>query len=49
MNTRIIPPLKTHWKIDEDKGFVRDQIQERVNSEDNYTWAKGYQLTALDK
>lgn len=41
---QIIQPLRNNWKIDEDKGFVIDQIKERVNSEDNYTWCKGYPL-----
>lgn len=39
-----IQPLRNNWKIDEDKGFVPDQIKERCRSEDNYTWAKGYPL-----
>ena len=39
-----IQPLKQQFKIDEDKGFVPDQILERVRSEDNYTWSKGYPL-----
>ena len=41
---RIIQPLKTPWRIDEQQGNVKEQIWERVNSEDNYTWAKGYPL-----
>lgn len=41
---RIIQPLKPQFKIDEDKGFIADQIKERVNSEDNYTNCKGYPL-----
>lgn len=36
--------LKTQFKIDEDVGFVPDQIKARCNAEDNYTWAKGYPL-----
>lgn len=39
-----IQPLKDHWKIEEDKGYVPDQIKERVNSEDWYTHCKGYPL-----
>ena len=39
-----IQPLKNGWRIDENKGFVADQIKDRVNAEDNYTWAKGYPL-----
>lgn len=45
---QIIQPLKTPWKIDEDKGFVADQIKDRVNSEDNYTWCKGYPIIKTD-
>lgn len=41
---QIYYPLKNNWKINEDKGFVPDQIQQRVDAEDNYTWAKGYPL-----
>jgi len=37
-----IKPLKQNWKINEDLGFVPDQIRDRVNSESNYVWAKGY-------
>lgn len=39
-----IQPLKNGWRVDENKGFVADQIKDRVNSEDLYTWAKGYPL-----
>ncbi len=39
-----IQPLKNNWKVDEDLGFVADQIKERVRTEDNYTWAKNYPL-----
>ncbi len=42
MNTT--QPLKDHWKIDEDKGFVADQIKARVDSEDWYTHCKGYPI-----
>ena len=40
----IYQPLKDHWKLDEDAGCIDVQISNRVNSEDNYTWAKGYPL-----
>jgi hypothetical protein len=36
----MIQPLKSNWKINEDKGYVPDQIKERVNSESNYEWSK---------
>lgn len=36
----IIQPLRDNWKINEDAGFVPDQIKERVNSESNLEWAK---------
>lgn len=42
--TFMIQPLKTQFKIDEDKGYVPDQIQDRVNSESNYEWAKGFPI-----
>ncbi len=38
----IIYPLKDNWKIDEDKGFVADQIEARMDSESWYTNCKGY-------
>lgn len=41
---QIIQPLRNGWKIEEDKGFVPDQIIERVQSEDWYTFCKGYPL-----
>ena len=41
---RVIQPLKTPWRIDEQQGNVKEQIRDRVNSEDNYTWAKGYPI-----
>lgn len=41
-------PLKSSWKIDEQAGFVPDQIQERVNSEDNYTNCKRYSLVEVE-
>lgn len=40
----ITYPLQNNWSINEDYGFVPDQIKDRVNSEDNYTWAKGYPI-----
>jgi hypothetical protein len=36
--------LKNNWKINEDIGFVPDQIKNRVDSEDNYTYCKGFPL-----
>jgi hypothetical protein len=39
-----IQSLKPQFKIDEDAGFVQDQIKERVRSEDNYTYCKGYPI-----
>lgn len=41
---KIIQPLKTTFKIDEDVGDVPEQIKNRVESEDNYTWCKNYPL-----
>jgi len=43
-----IQPLKQQFKIDEDKGFVKDQILERCRSEDNYTHCKGFPLTSYE-
>ena len=40
-----IQPLKQQFKINEDEGWVPDQIRERVRSEDNFTNCKGYYLT----
>lgn len=40
----LAQPLKPQFKINEDEGFVQDQIKNRVNSEDNYTWCKNYPL-----
>ena len=40
---RVIPHLKDNWKID-DQGDVKEQIRQRVNSEDNFTWARRYPL-----
>jgi len=40
----MIEPLRKNWRVEEDRGFVADQIKARVNAEDNYTWAKGYPL-----
>jgi hypothetical protein len=39
-----IAPLKNGWRVDENKGFVADQIKSRVDSEDWYTHCKGYPL-----
>lgn len=39
---QLIKPLKPEFKIDEDKGFVQEQIKDRVNSESWYTSCKGY-------
>lgn len=36
----IYQPLKTEFRINEDKGFIQDQIKARVNQEANYQWAK---------
>ena len=41
---REIQPLKDNWSIKEDEGWVADQIKNRVNSEDNYTNARGFPL-----
>lgn len=41
---KTIQPLENGWKIDEDKGFVQEQIQERANTESNYMWAKGFPI-----
>lgn len=46
MNT--IQPLRNKFVLDEDRGFVRDQIQQRVNSEDNFTWCKNFPLIKQD-
>ncbi len=35
----ITQPLRPGWKIDEDKGFIPDQIKERVDTEGNLAWA----------
>ncbi len=45
----MIKPLKTTWKIDEDAGFVRDQIKDRVNSESNYMWARKNELSKEER
>lgn len=39
-----IQPLKDNWRVDEDAGFIQDQIKERVRSEDWYTQCKGYPI-----
>lgn len=41
-NMKIYQPLKNNWSISEDQGFIKDQIQDRVNSESNLCWALGY-------
>ncbi|MCK9370960.1 hypothetical protein M0R04_13700 [Candidatus Dojkabacteria bacterium] len=45
MNT--IQPLKQNWHIQEEECgvSVRDQIRERVNTESNVEWCKGFALT----
>ena len=35
-------PLRQNWKVDEDRGFVQEQIQQRVDTESWYTHCKGY-------
>lgn len=45
---KTIYPLKPNWKINEDEGFVADQIKNRCDAEDNYTWGKNYQLTSYE-
>ena len=42
--TQTIQPLKNNWRVEEDAGFVKDQIHDRVQSEDLYMWAKGYPI-----
>ena len=42
-------PLQTTFKIDEDAGFIQDQIQDRVNSESNYEWAKKSLITLVER
>jgi hypothetical protein len=46
MNTT--QPLRNGWRIDERTEFVKDEIAERVRSEDVYTWAKGYPLIKVE-
>lgn len=49
---QITQPLKDNWKVNEDAGFVPDQIKERVNSESNLEWAKSINdlpLTARER
>lgn len=48
MSNQTIQPLRSNWKLDEDAGFIPDQIRERVRSEDNYTNCKGYPLTEFE-
>jgi hypothetical protein len=45
---KTIYPLKDNWRIDEDKGFVADQIKQRVDSEDWYTHCKGYPIIKVE-
>ena len=40
---KIYQPLKNNWKFIEGID-TKDAILERVNSEDNYTYCKGYPL-----
>jgi len=47
--SQTIAPLKSPWAIDEDAGFVPDQIKARVDSEDWYTHCKGYPLVKVIK
>ena len=46
---RVIQPLKTPWRIDEQQGNVKEQIRDRVNSEDNLCWALGWPIIKSDK
>lgn len=41
---KTIQPLKQNWKIDVQQGNVREQVGDRVDSEENLTWALGYPL-----
>lgn len=38
---QIYKPLKNNWLHNE---ITKDDIQDRVDSEDLYTWSKGYPL-----
>lgn len=40
----IIQPLKESFKVDEDVGYVAEQIVDRVNAEDNLTWSLGWPI-----
>lgn len=40
----IYEPLRNGWRIKEEEGNVKEQIQNRVDIEDVYTWAKGFPL-----
>ncbi len=40
---KIIQSLKTEFRINEDLGYVPDQIKDRVNAESWYTSCKGYE------
>lgn len=41
---QTIQPLKQQFKINEDAGFVQDQILERVRSESNFDWSREFPL-----
>ncbi len=41
---QIIYPLKDNWKVKEDEGFVHDQREKRVQSEDWFTQCRGYPI-----
>ena len=41
----LIQPLKTPWKIDENKfQSAYEQVKERCDSEDNLTWSLGFPI-----
>lgn len=44
---QIIKPLKTSF-IPQYELFTKEEIHDRVNSEDNYTVMKGYPLTQFE-
>ena len=41
---KIYNPLEKSFKINEDAGFIQDQILQRVQSEENFVWALGFPL-----
>ncbi len=45
----MIYPLKSNWKVDEDAGFVPDQIKQRVDTESNYSWARNGNIIRIPK